>query len=222
MFFEPIYLDIDLSGSQPVVRQTNNRFSSNCRPANCRPSNCRSSKSGTTKNILFIELPEYKQENIQVKINKSGRVNVNASKDKIVDTGRNGQRKTTVHVEQSFDLPEYVVEENMLKEVQSKYDSGKLIFSFPEKPVGVKMQINFEGDDEMVVDNDVENDVENEVKNGVDSDVQTEQNEKSEVVKKMVINIENSESKDKILKNEDKKTEDEKVDFEIVKMADVD
>merc|ERR1711881_430067 len=191
MFFEPIYLDIDLSGSQPVVRQTNNRFSSNCRPANCRPSNCRSSKSGTTKNILFIELPEYKQENIQVKINKSGRVNVNASKDKIVDTGRNGQRKTTVHVEQSFDLPEYLVEENMLKDVSSKFASGRLVFSFPEKPVGVKMQINFEGDEEMVVEDDGQSDGKHNV------EIEEIDEEQSEVVKKMVDEIEHSENQNK-------------------------
>merc|ERR1712053_58329 len=90
----------------------------------------------------------------QVKINKEGRMLVNASKDKTVDTDRNGQRKTTVHMGHSFDLPEYLVKEDMLKFVKSKFDAGKLVFTFPEKPVGVKLQINFENDEEMEVQNE--------------------------------------------------------------------
>jgi len=72
-FFEPIYLDIDLSSKQPVVRQTNPRY-----PINYKPS------TNKIKNILYIELPEYKSKNIQVAINKSGKVTVNASKTNII------------------------------------------------------------------------------------------------------------------------------------------
>merc|ERR1712014_417187 len=97
-----------------------------------------------TERTIYLNLPEYQSENIQVKINKKGRVMVNASRNKTVDTDRNGQRKTTVHMEHSFDLPEYLVKEDMLKFVKSKFDNGKLVFTFPEKPVGVKMQNNFE------------------------------------------------------------------------------
>merc|ERR1711953_1398974 len=171
-FFEPIYLDIDLSGKQPVVRQTNPYNLLNCKPS-----------TNKVKNILYIELPEYKSQNIQVAINKSGRVSVNASKTNITDTGRNGQRKTTVHVEQNFDLPEYLVKENLLKEVKSKFDSGRLTFSFPEKPVGVKMQIHFDEDEQMTIENEEQSCNENQNKST---------------------------------------NEDEKIDFEIVKIADAD
>merc|ERR1711953_389450 len=165
-FFEPIYLDIDLSGKQPVVRQTNPYNLLNCKPS-----------TNKVKNILYIELPEYKSQNIQVAINKSGRVSVNASKTNITDTGRNGQRKTTVHVEQNFDLP--------------------------EKPVGVKMQIHFDEDEQMTIENEEQSCEEN-------------TDEPSEVVKKMVSEIESNE-------NQNKSTnEDEKIDFEIVKIADAD
>merc|ERR1712053_55888 len=132
----------------------------------------------------------------QVKINKEGRVLVNASKDKTVDTDRNGQRKTTVHIEHSFDLPEYLVKENMLKFVKSQFDAGKLIFTFPEKPVGVKMQINFEKDEDMEVQ----------------PEEQTIEQNNSEVVKKMVDEIE------KVTEEKEKDT----VDFEIVKVVDAD
>merc|ERR1712004_543397 len=107
-------------------------------------------------------------------------------------------RKTTVHVEQIFDLPEYLVKENLLKEVKSKFDSGRLIFSFPEKPVGVKMQIHFDDDEQMT----------NKYEENTD--------EPSEVVKKMVSEIESNENQNK------SENEVEKIDFEIVKIADAD
>merc|ERR1712178_490086 len=98
--------------------------------------------------------------------------------------------------EQSFDLPEYLVKEDMLKFVRSKFDNGKLVFTFPEKPVGVKMQINFEKDEDMEVQ----------------SEEQTAEQNNSEVVKKMV---------DKIEKATEENGKDA-VEFEIVKVTDAD
>merc|ERR1712110_131669 len=177
---------------QGTKHQTTPRYLLNCKPS-----------TNKVKNVVYIELPEYKSKNIQVAINKSGRVSVNASKTNIIDTGRNGQRKTTVHVEQNFDLPEYLVKENLLKEVKSKFDSGRLTFSFPEKPVGVKMQIHFDEDEQMTKQNEEQSCEEN-------------TDEPSEVVKKMVSEIESNE-------NQNKSTNEvEKIDFEIVKIADAD
>merc|ERR1712066_173556 len=150
-----------------------------------------------TERTIYLNLPEYQSENIQVKVTKEGQVLVNASKDKTVDTDRNGQRKTTVHLEHSFDLPEYLVKEDMLKLVKSKFDAGKLIFTFPEKPVGVKLQINFENDEEVME---------------VQSEEQVIEKNNSEVVKKMVDEIENV--------TEDK--EKDTIEFEIVKVVDAD
>merc|ERR1712014_24062 len=191
MFFEPIYLDIDMSGYQPVVRQSFKK------PRFCEPNRyfCKSSNKQTER-AIYLNLPEYDSENIQVKINKEGRVLVNATKDKTIDTDRNGQRKTTVYIEHSFELPEYLIKEDMLKFVKSKFDAGKLIFTFPEKPVGVKMQINFDKDADMEVQ----------------SEVQPVENNNSEVVRKMVEDIEKvSEEK-----------ENDTVDYEIVKVVDTD
>merc|ERR1711879_2775 len=192
MFFEPIYLDIDMSGYQPVVRQSFKK------PRFCEPGRnfCKPNSSKQTERTIYLNLPEYNSENIQVKINKEGRVLVSASKDKTVDTDRNGQRKTTVHMEHSFDLSEYLVKEDMLKFVKSQFDAGKLVFTFPEKPVGVKMQINFEKDEDMEVQ----------------SEEQTIEQNNSEVVKKMV---------DEIEKDVEEKEKDT-VDFEIVKVVDAD
>merc|ERR1712178_377026 len=98
--------------------------------------------------------------------------------------------------EQTWDLPEYLVKEDMLKFVKSKFDNGKLVFTFPEKPVGVKMQINFEKDEDMEVQTEEQS---------------VEQNN-SEVVKKMVDKIEKA----------TEENEKDAVEFEIVKVTDAD
>merc|ERR1712173_324767 len=42
--------------------------------------------------------------------------------------------------------PEYLRKENLLDQVSCKFDDGRLVFSYPEMPVGVKLQINMEDD----------------------------------------------------------------------------
>merc|ERR1712178_609219 len=111
---------------------------------NCKPSRCKSVQK--IPQSLYVNLPEYKPENVQVKINKNGTVELSASKDLVVDSGRNGQRRTTTYIKRTFDLPEYLKKENLLDQVSCKFDDGRLVFSYPEMPVGVKMQINMEED----------------------------------------------------------------------------
>merc|ERR1712174_124808 len=147
MFFEPIYLDIDLSNHKPFAKQID-PFQKFCKThllqTNCKPSRCKPVQK--IPQFLYVNLPEYKPENVQVKINKNGSVELSASKDLVVDSGRNGQRRTTTHIEQTFNLPEYLRKENLLDQVSCKFDDGRLVFSYPEMPVGVKMQINMEED----------------------------------------------------------------------------
>merc|ERR1711976_484082 len=91
-----------------TFRQTNRPFSKFCKThllqTNCKPSRCNQVQK--IPEFLYVNLPEYKPENVQVKINKNGTVELSASKDLVVDSGRNGQRRTTTHFEQTFDLPE--------------------------------------------------------------------------------------------------------------------
>merc|ERR1711976_1044686 len=147
MFFEPIYLDVDLSNHKPFTKQID-PFQKFCKThllqTNCKPSRCNPVQK--IPQSLYVNLPEYKPENVQVKINKNGTVELSASKDLVVDSGRNGQRRTTTHIEQTFDLPKYLRKENLLDQVSCKFDDGRLVFSYPEMPVGVKMQINMEED----------------------------------------------------------------------------
>merc|ERR1739848_7698 len=156
MFYEPIYLDIDLSHSQPVVRQSCKRDGSRC----------------SSPSQVCVNLAGFKSDNIQVNAEKSGRVTVNASKDKVEDSGRNGQRKTTVHVEQQLDLSEYVVKEGLMEKVSTKFENGRLCFQLPQKPVGTRIPINFEG----VEDKKSQETVEVEMVKMVDTDGDTEIN----------------------------------------------
>merc|ERR1712026_291449 len=112
--------------------------------------------------------------------------------------------------EHIFDLPEYLVKEDMLKFVKSKFDNGKLVFTFPEKPVGVKMQINFEKDEDMEVQTEEES-VEHNNSEVVQKMVD-EHEKATEVVKKMVDEIEKA----------TEENEKDAVEFEIVKVTDAD
>merc|ERR1711976_979663 len=181
MFFEPIYLDVDLSNHKPFPNQIdplNFNFQKFCKThllqTNCKPSRCKSVQK--IPQSLYVNFPEYKPENVQVKINKNGTVELSASKDLVVDSGRNGQRRTTTHIEQTFDLPEYLRKENLLDQVSCKFDDGKLVFSYPEMPVGVKMQINMEEDmiDEKTVNEEKSKPIDLEIVKIVDADGHSE------------------------------------------------
>merc|ERR1739848_524597 len=161
MFYEPIYLDIDLSHAQPVVRQS-------CKRAGNRAKTCQPSSPSQ----ICVNLADFKPENIQINAEKSGRVTVNASKDNVEDSGRNGQRKTTVHVEQQFELPEYVVKEGLMENVSTKFENDRLCFQLPQKPVGTRIPINFEVEEDKTSPETVEY----EIVKMVDTDGDTEIN----------------------------------------------
>merc|ERR1712117_910497 len=210
MFFEPIYLDIDLSSHEPFAKQID-PFQKFCKThllqTNCKPSRCKPVQK--KPEFMYVNLPEYKPENVQVKINKNGTVELSASKDLVVDSGRNGQRRTTTHMEQTFDLPEYLKKENLLDQVSCTFDDGRLVFSYPEMPVGVKMQINMEEDmvdEETVYDEKVGMDAINETGELV-SENSGKLSNVNEVVKTIVETIEEK---------------SKPIDLEIVKIVDAD
>jgi len=133
MFFEPIYLDLNLSNHKPFAKQID-PFQKFCKPhllqTNYKLSDCKPAQK--IPQFLYVNLPEYKPKNVQVKINKNGTVELSARKDLVLDSGRNGRRKTTTHIEQTFDLPEYLKNENLLDQVSCKFDDGRLVFSYPQ------------------------------------------------------------------------------------------
>merc|ERR1712173_165631 len=89
-------------------------------------------KKNTTK--ICVPLKRFSAEQVQLNMNKAGLVTITASKESIEDSARNGQRKTTVMVEETCQLPAYLVENEMLQKVDSKFNNGFLVLTFPEDP----------------------------------------------------------------------------------------
>merc|ERR1712018_347957 len=148
-YSEPIYLDIDLS---PFL--AHKTFSQKCPGA---PKSCRKPTPNNRQHD-FVNLEGFKPENIEINVSKTGRVCITGSKDKVVDSGRNGQRKTTVHIQEEFDLPEYVVREKLVGKVESRFEeNGRLVFSYPKKKAGTCIDINFEGEEMATDEEEFEN-----------------------------------------------------------------
>merc|ERR1711879_68654 len=99
----------------------------------CKRTNSDSSFSNTSTKIC-IPLRRFNAEQVQLSMNKSGLVTVTASKETTEDSTRNGQRKCTVMIEETCQLPGYLVDGEMSKMVDSKFHCGFLVITFPEDP----------------------------------------------------------------------------------------
>merc|ERR1719463_603075 len=73
-------------------------------------------------------------EKVQLNMNKNGLVTVTASRENTEESNRNGQRKTTIMIEETCQLPGYLVDNDLLKTVESKFHDGFLVLSFAEDP----------------------------------------------------------------------------------------
>ena len=85
------------------------------------------------ENEIWLPFHRFNKDQISVNMNKKGLMTVSAAKENIEDTGRNGQRKTVVHVEETVQLPSYVIEDGKLNEVKGEYRCGHFVVTLPEK-----------------------------------------------------------------------------------------
>ena len=83
---------------------------------------------------MRIPFHRFSAEQINVSMNSNGLMTVIASKESAEDSKRNGQRKTTVIVEETCQMPGYVVENELLDKVESKFERGCLMVRYPEDP----------------------------------------------------------------------------------------
>merc|ERR1712026_112691 len=83
---------------------------------------------------VSIPLRRFNPEQVQLNMNKNGLVTVTASRENTEESNRNGQRKTTIMIEETCQLPGYLVDNDLLKTVESKFHDGFLILSFAEDP----------------------------------------------------------------------------------------
>merc|ERR1712170_329580 len=97
----------------------------------CRPN---VNKAQAKPNTVSIPLKKFSPEQVQLNMNKNGLVTVTASRENTEESNRNGQRKTTILVEETCQLPGYLVDHGLLNSVQSKFHNGFLVLTFAEDP----------------------------------------------------------------------------------------
>merc|ERR1739848_380674 len=87
------------------------------------------------ENKICVPLKRFDAEQVNVNLNKNGLVTISAStEDTNEETGRNGVRKTTTLIEETVQLPAYVVENDLFSKVESKFVNGCLCITVPEDP----------------------------------------------------------------------------------------
>jgi len=95
--------------------------------------NCQKPKKPATS--VSIPLKRFSPEQVgSLNMTKNGLITVTASRENTEESNRNGQRKTTIMVEETCQLPGYLVDNALLGSVESKFHNGFLVVSFPEDP----------------------------------------------------------------------------------------
>merc|ERR1739848_717926 len=97
-------------------------------------------KNKTCENEVNIPLKRFDAKQVNLNMNKQGLVTVTASKEEVEETKRNGSRKTTVVVEETVQLPGYLIDNGLLNKVESKFADGFLKVTWPENPVEKKAE----------------------------------------------------------------------------------
>merc|ERR1712007_413728 len=85
-------------------------------------------------NSVSIPLKRFDPEQVQINMNKNGLATVTASRENTEESNRNGQRKTTIMIEETCQLPGYLVDNDLLGSVESKFHDGFLVLSYAEDP----------------------------------------------------------------------------------------
>merc|ERR1739848_347240 len=93
-------------------------------------------QNSVDKNRVCIPLKRFTPESVKVNLNKTtGLLTVSASCENVKDLeNRNGKRKTTVVVEETCQLPSYLIENDLLGKVESRFDKGHLVVEYPIEP----------------------------------------------------------------------------------------
>merc|ERR1712146_882639 len=120
------------SCSSPKTQNSSACPSFSSRMCNPRNNNQKTTKSSAT--IVSIPLKRFTPEQVQLNMNKNGLVTVTASRENTEESNRNGQRKVTIMIEETCQLPGYLVDNDLLKTVESKFHDGFLVLTFAEDP----------------------------------------------------------------------------------------
>merc|ERR1712038_10046 len=120
------------SCSSPKTQKSSTCPMFTTRMCNPRNNNQKTNKSSAT--TVSIPLRRFTPEQVQLNMNKNGLVTVTASRENTEESNRNGQRKTTIMIEETCQLPGYLVDNDLLKTVESEFHDGFLVLSYAEDP----------------------------------------------------------------------------------------
>merc|ERR1712018_655414 len=91
--------------------------------------------AGKKDNEIWVPFHRFTKDQLTVAMNKKGLMTISAAKEQLEEsTERNGQRKTVIHVEETIQLPSYVLEQEKLDTVTGEYKKGFFVITLPEKP----------------------------------------------------------------------------------------
>merc|ERR1712233_273334 len=130
------------SGSSPKTQKCSKGFQnlSDCPMFTTRMCNPRKNNQKSPPTTVSIPLKRFTPEQVQLNMNKNGLVTVTASRENTEESNRNGERKTTIVIEETCQLPGYLVDNDLLKTVESKFHDGFLILTFAEDPKSLKRE----------------------------------------------------------------------------------
>jgi len=76
------------------------------------------------KQKVFVPLKRFSPENVNVNVNSKGLVTISATSETESETNRNGMRKCTTILEETVQLPEYLLQEQAAEKSDAKETSG--------------------------------------------------------------------------------------------------
>merc|ERR1712228_893203 len=129
--------DFQNSKNNETPNTTENSCPSSSSSPKTTENSCSSARTNNRKsaaNSVSIPLRRFAPEQVQLNMNKNGLVTVTASRENTEESNRNGQRKTTIMIEETCQLPGYLVDNDLLKTVESKFHEGFLVLSYAEDP----------------------------------------------------------------------------------------
>ena len=113
------------SMTDSVVKATQKQFQKSKVAAN----KARFINDGVTR----IPLKKFIPDTVKCKMNDQAVITVTAEREMVQD-GVNGERKSFIQIEETCKLPEYLIDNDMLGQVQSKLINGFLVVTYPLDP----------------------------------------------------------------------------------------
>merc|ERR1719219_127771 len=85
-------------------------------------------------NEICVPLNDFDTKTLELTCASTGVMKISASRDSVQDTGK-GQRKISSILEETVELPKYLVDEGLLDKVESVVENNLVVISFPaQKP----------------------------------------------------------------------------------------